>query len=73
MISTTYRVGGMSTAEDARAVEDELSAVPGVGAVATEIAPGRDSLVILKHKDDVELDRSALEAAVRKAGPYTLS
>ncbi|WP_326548643.1 hypothetical protein QGN32_11255 [Mycolicibacterium sp. ND9-15] len=73
MISTTYRVGGMSTAEDARAVKDSLSAVPGIGAVATEIVPGGESVVILKHEEDVELDRSVLDAAVRKAGRYTLS
>lgn len=73
MISTDYRVTGMATAADARAVKDSLSAVPGIGAVATEIVPGGDSRVILKHKDDVELDRTAIEAAVRSAGDYTLS
>ena len=73
MISTTYRVSGMETAEDARAIKDSLSTVPGIGAIATEIVPGGASTVILKHKDDVVLDRSAIEAALRRAGDYTLS
>ncbi|MGV0837970.1 heavy-metal-associated domain-containing protein [Mycolicibacterium thermoresistibile] len=73
MISTTYRVDGMTTAADARAVKDALSAVPGIGAVATEIVHGGESKVILKHKDDVVPDRAAIEAAIRKAGRYRLS
>ncbi|CAJ1510830.1 hypothetical protein [[Mycobacterium] burgundiense] len=72
MISTSYRVGGMVTAADARAVKDSLSAVPGIGAVATEIMPGGESTLILKHKEDIALDRAVIEAAVRKAGRYTL-
>ncbi|CAJ1587111.1 heavy metal-associated domain-containing protein [[Mycobacterium] wendilense] len=73
MISTIYRVVGMDRPADARAVKDSLSAVPGIGGIATEIVPGGDSKVILKHKADVVLDRSAIEAALRKAGRYTLS
>ncbi|MFG2084883.1 MULTISPECIES: heavy metal transporter [unclassified Spirillospora] len=73
MISTTFRISGMTTAADARTVKDRLSAVPDVGAVATEILPGGDSLVILKHKDDVAMDRAALEEALRGAGGYTLA
>ncbi|TDC70221.1 heavy-metal-associated domain-containing protein [Actinomadura sp. GC306] len=73
MISTTFRIAGMTTAADARAVKDRLSAVPDIGAVATELVPGGDALVILKHKDDVVLDRAALQAALRDAGDYTLS
>lgn len=73
MISTTYTVSGMTSAADARAVKDKLSAVPGVGAVATVLMPGGGSTIILKHKDDVELDRSAVEAALRKAGGYRIS
>lgn len=70
MISTTYRIDGMTTAADARAVKDALATVPGIGAVATEIRSGGESVVILKHKDDVELDRTTIEAAIGKAGKY---
>lgn len=72
MISTTFTITGMTTPADARAVKDRLSAVPGIGAVATEIVPGSGSRVILKHKEDVTLDRAAIGAAVREAGDYDL-
>lgn len=72
MISTTYAVQGMTTPADARAVKDHLSDAAGVGAVVTEMFPAGNSLITLKHKDDVELDRAEIEAKVRKAGDYTL-
>lgn len=73
MISTIYTVVGMTTAEDARTIKDRLYLVAGIGAVATEIIPDGDSRIILKHKDNVELDRSTIEAAVQEAGDYTLA
>ncbi|CAM3569834.1 MULTISPECIES: hypothetical protein [Micrococcales] len=73
MISTIYTVAGMTTAEDARAIKDRLYLVAGIGAVATEIIPDGEARIILKHKDDVELNRSAIEAAVQEAGEYTLA
>ncbi|GAA3514295.1 MULTISPECIES: hypothetical protein [Georgenia] len=73
MISTIYTVVGMTTAEDARTIKDSLYLVAGIGAVATEIIPDGDSRIILKHKDNVELDRSTIEAAVQEAGDYTLA
>ncbi len=72
MKSTTYTVVGMTTAEDARVVKDGLATVAGIGAIATEIVPGGGSVIILKHKDDVELDQDAIAAALRKAGGYAL-
>lgn len=72
MISTTFTVIGMTTVADARAVKDGLSDVAGIGAIATEIVPGGASVIVLKHKDDVELDRDAIAAALRDAGDYML-
>lgn len=71
MISTTYVVGGMTTGDDVLAVKDKVSGVPGIGAVAAEVVPGRSTL-ILKHKDDVVPDRAAIAAALAQAGDYTL-
>lgn len=73
MKSTTYTVVGMTTAKDARIVKDSLYKLDDIGGVATEIFPGRDSLIILKCKDDIELDRESIAAALRDAGDYTLS
>ncbi len=72
MISTTYTVLGMTTSADARAIKDSLSAVAGIGAVTTEIVPGGDSIVTLKHTDDVAPDRADIEAKLREAGDYAL-
>ena len=72
MISTTYTVAGMSSPEDGRVVTDKVSAVEGIGAVAVELLPGGKAYLIIKHKDDVEPNRSAIEAAVRAAGSYRL-
>lgn len=73
MISTIFIVSGMNTSADARAIQGRLYQVSDVGGVATEIIPGGDSRIIIKHKDDVQLDRAALQAALQKAGNYTLS
>lgn len=73
MISTIFTVSGMDDSADARAVKDKVSTVPGVGAIATELVTGGGSMIILKHKEDVELDRAVIEAALREAGDYTLS
>jgi len=73
MKSTTYTIAGMTTAKDARIVKDSLYHLADIGGVATEIVPASDSLIILKHKDDIELDRATIAAALRDAGDYTLS
>ena len=72
MISTTFVVVNMTSSDDVRVIRDEVSAVPGLGAVAAEVIPGNPSTLILKHRDDVVPDRAAIEAAVRKAGDFTL-
>lgn len=46
----------------------QVSAVPHIGVAAAEIGPGGESLVMLKHKDDVKLDRSEPEAALNGGG-----
>ncbi|MCE4269250.1 heavy-metal-associated domain-containing protein [Rhodococcus globerulus] len=73
MKSTTYAVTGMTCDRCARAIKDKVSRVPGVGAVAVEILADSESRLILKHKDDVELERSDVEAAVHRAGDYHLT
>lgn len=72
MKSTIYTVVGMVSSKDARIVKDSLYHLGTIGGVATEIVPGGDSRIILKHKDGVELDRAAIAAALRDAGHYTL-
>jgi len=73
MISTTYTVSGLTSAADVRAVRAKVSEVEGIGAVAVELVSGGESSLIIKHKDDVEPDHSAIEQAVRTAGDYTLA
>lgn len=58
MISTTFTVLGMNTPADAQAVKDSISTMAGIGAVATEIVPGGDATITVKHKADVELGSS---------------
>ena len=72
MKSTIYTVTGMTCDSCARAIKDSVSTVDGVGGVAVEIIADGESRLIFKHKDDVVLDRSAIEAAVHRAGEYRL-
>ena len=72
MKSTIYMVSGMTCDHCARAIKDSVSTVAGVGGVAVEIVADGESRLIFKHKDDVELDRSEVEAAVHRAGDYRL-
>ncbi|TMR42506.1 hypothetical protein [Actinomadura geliboluensis] len=48
----------------------QVSAAPQIGVAAAEIGPGGESLVILKHKDDVELDCSELDEALHGGGGW---
>jgi len=73
MITTTYTVRGLSSSAGARAVKDQISWLPDVGGVAVELMPDQRSKLILKHKDDVEIDREAVVAAVERAGRFTVS
>lgn len=72
MQSTTFVIIGMDTADDARIVKDRLYHMGGIGGVATEIIPGEQSRLFLKHKDDITLDRALIEAVLREAGDYQL-
>lgn len=72
MQSTTYLVTGMTCDRCARVIKDKVSTVPGVGAVAVEIVGDGESRLILKHKENVELDRADVEDAVHRAGDYRL-
>lgn len=70
---TTYTVSGMTSSEAVRQVKDKLATVPGIGAVAVELVPDGDSKLFIKHKEDTELDRSAVADAIERAGKYTLT
>jgi copper chaperone CopZ len=72
MITTTFTVAGMDTPDDAQAVRNRLANVSGIGGIATEIRPSGEAVVILKHKEDVRLDRGAIATALREAGDYRL-
>lgn len=72
VISTSYTLAGVSTEADVRRVMDQVSTVAGVGAVAIELVPAGGATMFLKHQADVELDRSAVETALRSAGDYAV-
>lgn len=73
LTSTTYPVTGMRTPSDARAIKDALATVPGIGAIATEIPADGPAVVVIKHKEEVALDRGAIETALRAAGDFHLA
>ena len=72
MKSTIYTISGMTCDHCARAIKASVSTVDGVVGVAVEIVSEGESGLIFKHKDDVELDRSEIEAAIQRAGDYRL-
>jgi hypothetical protein len=70
--STVYTVLGDVDDAATRALKAEIYLLPGVGAIAFEIEEGKDTRLILKHKEDETVDRAALDAAVHRAGDYRL-
>ncbi|MGC0142192.1 MULTISPECIES: hypothetical protein [unclassified Pseudactinotalea] len=73
MISTIYTLSGITSNDDVLAVRMSVSNVQDVGAVAFERLSGDETRMIIKHKDDVEIDKAALAKAVKDAGQYGLS
>ncbi len=70
MSSTTITVVGMTCGHCAKSVTEELTALPGVTDVSIDLHPGEPSPVTISS--EAELDRAAVEAAVREAG-YALA
>ncbi|HLS49997.1 MAG TPA: hypothetical protein VK024_08370 [Actinomycetaceae bacterium] len=73
MRNTTFVILGMNTPDDARVVKDRLYHMGGLGGVATEIVPGGQSRIHLKHKSEITLDRALIEEVLRDAGDYRLA
>lgn len=71
-MSTTFPVNGMTTNGDVLAVRAAMYRVEGVGGFSSEIEPG-GSRIILKHKDDVVLDPTVIDAALKRAGDYSIA
>lgn len=70
MNSATYAVQGMTCHHCAKAVEEELGALPGVQGVAVELVP--DGLSQVTVTSAAPLDREAVEGAIVEAG-YVLA
>jgi copper chaperone CopZ len=66
---TEIAVSGMTCGHCTAAVSGELSAIPGVTAVAVDLRPGQDSPVTITS--DGPLDPAVIEDAVAEAG-YTI-
>lgn len=73
MISTTYTLSGIHSHDDVLDVRLSVSNVQDVGAVAIERLDDGEAHMIIKHKENVEIDRTALAKAVKKAGNYGLA
>lgn len=71
--STIYTLQGDIDDAATRAIKAEVYLVPRVGGVAFEIEDGKESRMILKHKEEDLIDRATIDAAVRKAGDYSLA
>ena len=63
IVSTDYRVDGMSCDHCVRAVTEELSAIDGVRDVAVDLAAGRVAVTSTRP-----LERAEVAAAVDEAG-----
>jgi copper ion binding protein len=63
MVTTTYRVEGMTCEHCVRAVTSEVSRVPGVAAVEVDLAAGEVAVTADSAPDD-----AAVLAAIEEAG-----
>ena len=73
LISTIYTLSGVHSHEDVLAVRLSVSNVADVGAVAIERVAADEAKMIIKHKDDVDIDQQAVAGAVKAAGNYGLA
>ncbi|MGB3953694.1 MAG: cation transporter [Brooklawnia sp.] len=67
MITTNYRVSGMTCGHCVKGVTEEVQAIPGVTDVKVEQA-GPMSVV-----SEAQIDFSAIDAAVKEAGDYEVA
>jgi copper chaperone len=71
MISTAYKVTGMTCEHCANAVSSELSALGGVSGVTVDLVPGGVSLVTVTSAAPLADD--AVSAALDEAGDYQIT
>lgn len=71
MVSTIYRVEGMTCGHCASAVIDELSALDGVGTVSVDLSPGGLSTVTVAGGSRPPTN-GQVAAALDEAGDYRL-
>ena len=71
MISTAYKVTGMTCEHCANAVSSELSALGGVSGVTVDLVPGGVSLVTVTSA--AALADDAVSAALDEAGDYQIT
>jgi copper ion binding protein len=67
MTTVTYRVQGMRCDHCVRAVREEVSSIPGVTAVAVDLATGR-----VEVTSEAPVDERDVRAAIEAAG-YTVA
>ncbi|MDR2379681.1 MAG: heavy-metal-associated domain-containing protein [Bifidobacteriaceae bacterium] len=66
MISAVYSVKGMTCSHCVKAVQEELSALPGVVAVSVDLVP--DAVSSVRIDSGAALDRAAVAGAIEEAG-----
>jgi copper chaperone len=71
MISTTYKVTGMSCEHCVNAVTSELNDLDGVSAVSVDLVPNGVSLLTITSADPIAED--AIGAALDEAGGYQIT
>jgi len=71
MISTAYKVTGMTCEHCVNAVSSELNSLDGVSAVTVDLVPGGVSLVTVSSAAPLADD--AVSAALDEAGDYQIT
>jgi copper chaperone CopZ len=66
VIEQSYLVSGMTCDHCVRAVQDEITALPGVSAVQVDLVPGAVSTVVVASEEPVA--ESSVREAVDEAG-----
>lgn len=71
MITTTYKVTGMSCEHCVNAVSSELGGIGGVSAVTVDLVP--DGVSLVKVASAAPLSDDAVHAALDEAGDYEIA
>ncbi|MEI6360774.1 MAG: heavy-metal-associated domain-containing protein [Actinomycetes bacterium] len=66
MTTQVFKVSGMTCEHCVASVTEELTELPGVGAVNVDLVPGEVSSVTVES--EAELDAAAVRAAIDEAG-----